>query len=677
MLDLLTSTRLTSTRLTSTRRASTPRSPRALLLLGLAALSYGCGDDVEAGPSAGGAGSGGSSQGGRGGGTAAWSPPALRDPVSLSDDELSRQALGVLDGSAAGTDGCRNCHTLGRPTLTRWSSLTNQFGNDCLVDTSLTGPAAVDEMLACFRRHAAPATSLSPDTFGIYAAAAHLPWFTFVFEHSTENQADGQAAHDEFVASVGMPRAGTLLTQAQFDLVAEWFARGLPKLFELVPEENGVDCSAGLAPRLGSHIEQMALLGWRARNEQVPLLMFGCGEGQSGADCLGNVPLARDAPYDEAWDATGDAQIRILYDNSATPSRFWSRSSADGRIIASGRRDGGSSDFTGQFLDLEQDRVIDADFSYDPTFFPDNSGFMVQRDGGYSSAAPGGGPTSGGADRGDVAVICEQSVLSGNPTEITGDEAQCVAIDSEIGLYQQLAKSLDGEDYWVVFGAYDSDNGGLAPVLDNPSAAFGNDSVTTLRPMINQGTRFAPGVATRIPMPLQGDPMLSPSGRLLVTRLKGREYTTEFNGVDVVSAEQSGYALYLVTTTRNGDELTATLDDVGRICMQGGKATLSYDERWMVFHHYVTADDAAELGFSGADDPEFQAYLEQGASNLYLVDLLDGSARLITNMNPGQYALFPHFRSDGWLYFVVRTLDGAEYFAASDAALLLEGSSSN
>jgi hypothetical protein len=640
------------------------------LVLCLGALLHGCDDDgLEATPGAG-SGSGGV-------GTGAWSPPPLRDPVSLSDDDLAREALGVLDGSAAGSDGCRDCHSLGRPTLTHWSSLTDLFHDQCLVDTSLSDTAAVDDMLACFRRHAERATTLSPADFGIYAAAAHLPWFTFVFEHASEDQDGWQAHHESFVASVGMPRAGTLLTQEQFDLVAEWFARGLPSLFELVPEESGEDCTAGLAPRLRSHVEQLRLSGWRALNEQVPLLMFGCAEGQRGADCLGDVPLARDAPFGETWDAVGDAQIRVLYDNSATPSRFWSRASPDGRYIASGRRDRGSSAFTGQFLDLTLNRIIDADFSYDPTFFPDNSGFLVQRDGGYSSAAPGGGPTSGGADRGDVAVICEESVLSNSPIEITGDEAQCLTLDSEIGLYEQLAKSLDGEDYWVVFGAYDSDNGGLAPVLDNPSAAFGDDSVTTLRPMINQGGRFEPGVATRIAMPLQGDPMLSPSGRLMVTRVKGREYTTEFNGVDLVTAEQSGYALYLVTTTKNGDGWTASLDDVGRVCMQGGKATVSYDERWMVFHHYVSSDDADELGFSGADDPDFQRYLQLGASNLYLVDLLDGSVRPITDMDAGQYALFPHFRSDGWIYFVVRTLDGGEYFAASDAALLLEASSSN
>jgi hypothetical protein len=108
------------------------------------------------------------------------------------------------------------------------------------------------------------------------------------------------------------------------------------------------------------------------------------------------------------------------------------------------------------------------------------------------------------------------------------------------------------------------------------------------------------------------------------------------------------------------------------VCLSGGKATFSYDERWLVFHHYVEPGDAAELGFSGPSDPAFTDYLQRGASNLMLVDLRTGTARRITGMSPGQYAVFPHFRSDGWIYFVVRTLDGTEYFAASDAALVLE-----
>lgn len=606
-----------------------------------------------------------------------WDAPALRHPVALSDDELAERALTLMGSAAVGASGsCGNCHAIARPTLTRWARLTADFTRACLdeaalPDSSLPDTDAVDSMFECFRAHAEPATTFAAGQFGIYAAAAHLPWFEFVFEHAAGVGGAWRAEHADFVSRAGMPRVGSRWSQQQFDEVAEWFARGLPQLFERVPEDSGEDCTPGLAPALGVHIEEMAERGWRARNQEVPLLMFGCRDGQAGTACLSD----RERPLDalgERWEADDDSVIRLLYDNTETRSTYWSRSSPDGRYFASGRLERGDDGLSGQFVDLSRDTPIGADFSYDPTFFPDNSGFLIQRGGGDGNASASGA-TDGAADPGDVAVVCEQSVLSEVSNELSGDEAQCIQLESQIGLYQQLAKSLDGDDYWVVFGSYDGDNGGFEPVLSNPAAAFESRSTTTLVPMLNVGSTFEAGAPDRIETPQQGDPMLSPSGRLLVTRIKGGEYRTVVDGDDVVSAEQSGYALHLVTTERQGEGYDMRLTDVGRICLQGGKAAVSYDERWMVIHHYVTAADAADLGFSGSSDPEFLDYLERGASNLLLVDLLDGSTRRITDMGAGRYALFPHFRSDGWIYFVVRTLDGQEYFAASDAALVLQG----
>src|SRR6185503_8071850 len=119
---------------------------------------------------------------------------------------------------------------------------------------------------------------------------------------------------------------------------------------------------------------------------------------------------------------------------------------------------------------------------------------------------------------------------------------------------------------------------------------------------------------------------------LLVTRIKGQELTSD----DAIRAEQAGYALYQVNTSQSNGTWSASLQDLGRICEQGGKATFSFDERWMVFHRYVVAQDAVDLGFSSADDAAFQPYLEKGSSNLYLVDLSDptGTKHRLTNMPP-------------------------------------------
>jgi hypothetical protein len=40
-------------------------------------------------------------------------------------------------------------------------------------------------------------------------------------------------------------------------------------------------------------------------------------------------------------------------------------------------------------------------------------------------------------------------------------------------------------------------------------------------------------------------------------------------------------------------------------------------------------------------------------------------------MGGGQFALFPHFRSDGWIYFMALTENGERHIAATDAAIIL------
>jgi hypothetical protein len=660
--------------------------PRPLRLLPglLLVIGAGCSDDpstpdpdgneiVNVAPpdgSGGSAGSGGGTGGMGGSSGSSGAVPLLRDPVSLGDDALARQALALLGAPAVnGTGTCKNCHSLGRPTLSRWSQLTQAFQTACLQDPDLSDPDTVDDLFDCFQAQAGSGGQLAPEKFGIYAAAAHLPWFSYVFEHAA-GISDREREADNFVTRVGMPRSGKPLTQPEFDIVAEWFARKVPKLLELVPADSGEACEDGLdGAVLASHVTEMATAGWRAKNAQAPLLNFGCAQGQSGSACLADFPVAGASGATADWEASEGVQLRVLHDNSGSPSTYWSRVSADGRYIASGLRDFDDGDRAGQIVDLAQDKVIPANFSYDATFFPDNSGFVVQQGGGNESGSDTE-PTDGTVSAGETALTCDQSVLASDPAELTGDETQCRQITGRLGLYQQLAKSVDGDDFWVVHGSYTSDNGGFDPVLNNPSAAYTSTSSITLTPLVNVGNGYQAQTSVQVASPQQGDPMLSHSGRLLVTRIKGQELDI---GDDGIAAEQAGYALYKLNKTQSGGNWSASLQDLGRICVQGGKPTFSYDERWMVFHRYVVEGDAVDLGFSSASASGFADYLDQGSSNLYLVDLKTGEPRRFTNMPPGKFALFPHFRSDGWIYFVVRTLEGEEYFAATDAAIVAEG----
>ena len=655
------------------------------LLPGLLLASAACSSDSPAQPGPDGNGDGGDMQdvggdggtggggAGGGGGTAgaADSAPALRGKVTLTDDELAHQALDLLGASAVnGTGVCKNCHSLGRPTLTQWAQYTQAFSDACLKDTDLGAQTAVDATLACFHKQAGDGKPLAPKNFGIYAAAARLPWFTYVFDHAS-GISNRTKEKSDFVADVGMPQSGTPWTQQQFDIVAEWFARKTPLLLDLVPADQGDVCVNGLdQATLTAHVTQMATSGWRAKNAQVPMLNFGCTGNQSGSACLGSFPLASASGATSGWQALDGAQIRVLYDNSQSRSTYWSRVSPDGRYLASGLLQTDDDGHNGQIIDLTDSHVIPGNFRYDATFFPDGSGFIFQQEEGATTSSSDTEPTDGSVSAGAQALTCDYSVLSDGLTELTGTDDQaplCHQVNGKLGLYQQLAASVSGSDYWVVHGSYTSDNGGFEPVLNNPSAAYEATSKITLTPMVDSGNGYNAGTAQQVALPRQGDPMLSPSGTLLATRIKGRETTSSDDSV--IAAEQAGYALYSLTASSSA---TPTLKDLGRLCVQGGKPTFSYDERWMVFHRYVTDSEATELGFADADAAAFQDYKDNGSANLYLVDLKDGSSKRLTNMPPGEFALFPHFRSDGWIYFVVRTIGGKEYFAATDAAILKE-----
>ena len=180
-------------------------------------------------------------------------------------------------------------------------------------------------------------------------------------------------------------------------------------------------------------------------------------------------------------------------------------------------------------------------------------------------------------------------------------------------------------------------------------------------PMIWTGTAYQSRPQITIGTPFEGDTVISPSAKLVITRVAGP------------NDKQLGFVLRKVNATMVGATYSITAPEIARYCVSGGKPGFSYDERWIAYHHYVTAADAVALGFTGPTDPAFQPYLTQGAANIYLMDLRTGTPVRITNMAPGQYALFPHFRSDGWIYAAVRDRTTShEYMVASDAALLAE-----
>ena len=561
--------------------------------------------------------------------------PLFRNPVGLSDEDLATRALQIMGAPIAGASAnCNSCHGLTRQNLRYWRGLSDTSMASCFTDLSIASAASAQKMIDCMRSMPnVPGSDFSSKKLGIFTTATNLEWFRFLFWRAYGEAGATQLA--ELQATSGMPKDGTPFTQAEFDIVAEWYVRGLPMLDQTLPLDPAPNsCNTAVSAEVATHVTAMKTQGWRAQNAISMMAMHGCGAQTDPKLCLANVPLGVDQPYGVGWDLPGKGRWRVLADVDYASS-FWTRSSPDGRFISHGVKN-----VTGSYvLDLQRDAMrVPINTQYDPNWFPDNSGFVFQ-----------GGPRN----------VCGQSVLTSNPASVTMTEAACSSIQS-IGLYEHVGRALGG-DYFAIDSRFVSDDGGHSPTLRDPAASFGSNGYLSFIPMIWTGTKYEAKPQITIATPFEGDTVMAPSAKLVVTRVAGPD------------DKQLGFVLRKVNATPAGTSYTITAPEIARYCVSGGKPGFSYDERWIVYHHYVTADDAVELGFTGPTDPAFQPYLTQGAANIYLLDVREGTPIRITNMPPGQYALFPHFRSDGWIYAAIRdTARAHEYMVASDAALLAE-----
>jgi hypothetical protein len=568
--------------------------------------------------------------------------PLFRYPVGTPDAQLALDALRILGANVPGrvTNSCNTCHSLTRQQLRYWRALSDTAMSSCLTDLDVESPESARTMIECLRAMpSVPQSDFLTKNLGIYASAVKLGWFDFTVRYGY-GEADGKAREvlRQLSDQVGMPR-GTVpaLSQTDFDIVAEWFVRGLPRLEETLPQDPAPTvCVNSVSADVGAHVAAMQTQGWRARNTSSMMRMHGCGASTDPRQCLASMPFGSEQSYGGGWDLAGTGRTRVLADVPYRTS-YWTRSSADGRFIAHG-----VASISGSYIiDLQRGgALITVNAAYDPTFFPDNSGFVFQ-----------GGPRN----------TCGLSVLTSNPTSVSMNEPECTSLGS-IGLYQHVG-AIAGGDHFAIDSRFVSDDGGHSATLRDPYASFNSSSQVGYIPLVFDGTTFSAKPQVTLASPFEGDIVISPSAKLAISRVAGP------------GDQQLGFVMRKVVATPSGNSYTIQLPEVARYCVNGGKPAFSYDERWLVYHHYITNTnaDAIELGFTSTSDPGFQPYRTLGAANTYLMDLTTGVKRRITNMRPGQYALFPHFRSDGWIYIDVRDRNTTrEYMIASEAALLLE-----
>jgi hypothetical protein len=575
-----------------------------------------------------------------------------------TDLDLAKSALGILgvDFPAlhAGRS-CAECHDINIYTVRDWINRSGNLMRVCfLTGESLPLADKTDAlaMVNCMRTDTKdPQSDFDIKKLGLQAAFVHTGFYKELFKKAFPE--DWKAKHADFVQQIGMPKNREPLSLEDVAVVKRWAEKDGPYLEKLLanPEPPQTMCTPFLSDELKQHLEDMRRYGWETKNRSERLRMFACAPGQEKAQCFeqkdtkGNpiFPEARQTEIGKNWlQDFPEAKIRFLRDLPVR-TRYWMRTSPDGRFVGNG---GSAITDLAPTLRGEPKRDITIAAQYDPEFFSDNSGFMFQDS----------GPTKSETGFCSKDILTDESV-----TNIDFTDPRCNAVSGgEVGLYQSVGTDLGTGDYLAVFGEFAS-NSGVSTDIDEQPSWFDNSYLSLVK-LVHDGTSYDPKDHVLKWTPYEGDWSVSPSTRMLISRITGVQ-----NDLRV----QLGYNVHLAKPFEEKGRINYLIEHVGAFCQRGGKGRSSFDERMFAYFHYVIPGDFQELGFSSATDPEFLKLL--GSSNVYVHDLLTGKTKRVTRMGPNQQALFPHFRSDGWLYFQVWDTELKQRFiVASDASIVFE-----
>lgn len=569
------------------------------------------------------------------------------DESFATDEELAKRALQIVGVKQyAGGEGhaCMACHGESRTKFQEWAESYTEAKR--VLESRVASKKKIDQ----FRIDPfTPTSGYTPNKLGFLAAGVHLPDHpltkklgdTFVTAFGATKGPDEFRKLRE-AARMPIRPDHDRLTKREFATLLQWVDKGMPKLKELMPEAGRpVACEPLYTDELKAHIKQMQEKGWAARNLEQGMPMFACTD-KDPTHCFTQQLGGKDVfaksdtlEVSRSWAMPGTT-VRVIAEMPVGTS-FWTRNSADGRFAASGREGEVPEGIEGSafFVDFapllkgEKLRLIGANASYDPSFFPDNSGFLFQGGGSH---------------------YCTQNILTkANTKNVQFTEAECSSLEN-VGLYQSVGRRLgDNElsDHFIVNNSFESDDG----YGRDTTPSFGEEEKATIRVMISTGSDgYKIGQNVSLPMPWEGDTMMSPTTTMLASRISGE-------------TGQLGYSLRKLTATPGATGYTMEAKPIGRVCIPGNKAQFSFDERYLVTHHYLAREDFPS-------DEAFAPYKEKAAADIYVVDLLTGEKITVTHSKAGQLALFPHFRSDGWLYFIVKDRDsGKEYMAVSDVIL--------
>ncbi len=588
---------------------------------------------------------------------------------NLTQRELAEKALTIMGAPqlpqpAGEHPSCAftGCHSINTVTLRQW----NEQYKEAM--TMLDSNESNETKINYFRQNPNdPRTGFTPERIGILSAGAHLalganvnqsrhPETHKLGKKLAEIFRGKEALYAEFRKEMLMPVLPEYprLTPTQFETVVTWFKQDMPEMGAIIQENNRPTTCTDSFADLRARTSEVKNQTWAAKNKANRLPMLGCPapdpanpvsptkcftQQKDGKDIF---PKAVDQEFSRSWPQDG-SNIRIMREFS-DPNSFWVRTSADGRFIATGGgRNGGA-----QAMDLKptlegaEKRDIGLQASYDPDFWPDNKAFMFQ----------------GGTK------FCAQSLLEKpGTTQVTFGEPECSSLSAASGLYQTVGQVVGDNsisDRFILYSIWAGDSGSYtADARDTPARA-GEDGAINIYTAVAQGNDVEEGYqirgeAFKIPTPYRGDTMFGRSGTLIGSRWS---YAAPAEG----QQQQYGYALEKLDRQLINGQYRFTLSTLGNVCMKGNKANISFDERFLSSHHYNEPEDFPAN--------ERAAYAEKGSADVWVVDFITGKKQVVTKMGPGQFALFPHFRSDGWLYFLVADRNTNKYWvAASDWAI--------
>lgn len=588
-------------------------------------------------------------------------PPSLfvYRPMSTADIQRAAGSFGFTTGAPADsyTNGnCTVCHSKFSTVdgIEQLAGLSYRMGSCFEMD--VTTPQGSQDFLACLTK--IRGTSLNPETgepvtstaaYTVDDIKAALPnirhadlgIYTAVMGHTEIAEAFRSAGlEDAYVAwkdEVLMPYGGPALPDQDATNLALWFRTGLTDFATYVKHSGPNVCQSSTETFIGSkvkeHVTRMSQEGegWEFINVARGVPMFAC-TGTDKTSCFQQKNGAEDVfPVQAGWLNTGVAgTIRKLHSYTSETS-FWIRSSADGRFIANG----GSS----AIVDLQPKltgaavRSVAVQADFDPSFTPDNQAFLFQGDQHGTR-------------------VCSQSILAqADLATLDFTNVGCSTSDLKVGLYQGIGSNLDTGDIRTINGGFKSDAGSelfqdTAPLFPAGSAI----TVTTIRR--TDATAFEKASNFTVSTPYHANWMSSASNLMNVALVSAA--TNQ-------KARHGGYRVILSSEIKEGSPLPAFDDaSTAMLCTGSGeKPDFSFDERLMAYYAY------------GKHDAKVMP--SQSSSDIFIVDLLgNGMPVQITKMPLGFYAQFPHFRSDGWLYFsVYDSTTGRRHVMATDAGIRL------